>query len=61
MTWTAFWNGIADLFMFCFKIIKGLGNSTNAIVWVIIIALLGYWTLQLRKHTKAAKQAGTNI
>jgi hypothetical protein len=59
MTWTAFWNSIADLFMFCFKIIKSLANMPNAIVWVVIISLLGYWTLQLRKQIKEAKQAGT--
>jgi len=61
MTWTAFWNSIADLFMFCFKILKALGNNFNFVVWVIIIGLLGYWTLQLRKHTKTARQNGTHI
>ena len=61
MTWTAFWNAIADIFMFCFKILKGLANSPNVITWVIIIAMLAYWTVQLGKHTKAAKRDGTYI
>lgn len=61
MTWTAFWNGIAAFFEFCFKILKALGNNTNAVVWVIIIVLLAYWTLQLRKHGKEAREKGTLI
>lgn len=61
MTWTAFWNAIADIFMFCFKIMKEMANIPNAITWVIIIAMLTYWTLQLGKHTKAAKRDGTYI
>ncbi len=58
MTWTAFWNCIADIFLFCFKILKALNNNYNFVVWVIIIGLLGYWTLQLGKHTKEAKNSG---
>jgi len=61
MNWTAFWTAIGDLFMFCFKILKALGNNFNFVVWVIIIALLGYWIFQLRKHTQEAKQKGTYI
>lgn len=61
MTWTAFWNGIASFFEFCFKIVRALGNNVNALVWVLIIVLLAYWTLQLAKHKKEAKQNGTLI
>lgn len=61
MNWTAFWDCIADIFLFCFKILKALNNNFNFVVWVIIIVLLGYWTLQLRKHTKVAKQEGSHI
>ncbi len=61
MTWTAFWNGIASIFEFCFKILKALNNNFNFVVWVIIIVLLTYWTLQLRKQSKEAKQNGTLI
>ena len=61
MTWTAFWNGIADIFMFIFKILKMLANAPNAIAWVLIIVLLAYWTIQLGKHTREAKRNGTLI
>lgn len=61
MTWTALWNGVAEVFGFCFKIIKTMHNMPNMLVWVIIISLLGYWTLQLRKNSKEAKQNGTNV
>lgn len=47
--------------MFCFEILKALGNSVNAVVWVLIVVLLAYWTIQLGKHTKAAKRDGTYI
>ena len=61
MNWTAFWNCIADFFLFCFKILKALNNNFNFVAWVIIIVLFLYWTLQLRKHKKEAKQNGTYI
>lgn len=59
MTWTSIWNGVAAFFEAIFRILKSLGNGPNAIMWVIIIFCLGYWTLQLRKQIKEAKQNGT--
>lgn len=61
MTWTAFWEAIGTFFEFIFKILKALNNNFNFVVWVIIISLLAYWTLQLRKHTREAKNKGTLV
>ncbi|MBS1647777.1 MAG: hypothetical protein JST67_10590 [Bacteroidetes bacterium] len=61
MTWTAFWYGIAGFFQFCFKIIRKLFEVPNVMVWVLLICLLAFWTLQLRKHRKQADKDGTHI
>jgi hypothetical protein len=58
MTWTSFWNTVNEFFQFCFRIIHKLHQVPNILVWVLIIGLLGYWTLQLRKQVKHAKQQG---
>jgi len=61
MTWTTFWNSIGEFFEFCFKILEAIGNKANAAVWVLIIVLLAYWVLQLRKQSQEAKNKGTYI
>ena len=65
MTWTNFWCSIGAifefLFEFLFKIIKRLGQTPNALVWIVIISLLAFWILQLRKQAKEAKKNGTYI
>lgn len=61
MSWTAFWYGVAAIFEFCFKILKKLAGIPNILVWVIIICLLVFWTLQIRKQTAKAKRDGTYI
>lgn len=58
MTWTNIWTAIADFFQFCFRIIHKLYQMPNILVWILIVALLGYWTLQLRKQVKEAKAQG---
>lgn len=59
MTWTSFWYGVAEIFNFCFKIMKKLGHGPNIILWLIIIFLLAFWTLQIRKQNKEAERNGT--
>lgn len=61
MTWTNFWCSIGAIFEFLFKIIKKLGQTPNALVWIVIISLLAFWILQLRKQAKEAKKNGTYI
>ena len=61
MTWTAFWNGLAAIFEFCFKILKALYQVPNILVWILLVCLLAFWTLQLRKHRKEAERDGTYI
>ena len=61
MTWTAFWNGLAAIFEFCFKILKALYQAPNILVWILLVCLLVFWTLQLRKHRKEAERDGTYI
>jgi hypothetical protein len=61
MTWTAFWNGIAAIFEFSFKIMKALYQIPNILVWTLLVCLLVFWTLQLRKHGKEAERDGTYI
>jgi hypothetical protein len=57
MTWTDIFNGIGDLFTWCFKFMKPLGTIINPALWIIIIVLLTYWTLQLNKYAKSAKNS----
>jgi hypothetical protein len=61
MTWTAFWYGVAAIFEFLFKILKKLYQAPNVLVWITLICLLAFWTLQLAKHKKEAKRDGTYI
>lgn len=61
MTWTNIWNTVNEFFQFCFRIIHKLQQAPNALVWVLIVILLAYWTLQLNKQVKEAKQNGTHV
>jgi len=58
MTWTSFWNAINAIFQFCFKIIHKIQQAPNILVWIILISLLAYWTFQLGKQVKEAKEKG---
>ncbi len=44
-----------------FDFMKVLGHIPNVVIWLIIIVLLAYWTIQINKQTKQAKQNGTLI
>jgi hypothetical protein len=59
MTWTSIWYGVAAVFEAIFKLLKALYQVPNIFVWVLIVVLLTYWTLQLRKQMHEAKQNGT--
>lgn len=58
MTWTSIWYGVAAFFEACFKVLKALYQAPNILVWITIVVLLAYWTLQLRKQTREAKEKG---
>jgi hypothetical protein len=59
MTWTTFWTGIGNMFEWCFKVIKHLGNKPNAILWVLIFFLLCFWVMKMMKQNKEAARNGT--
>ena len=61
MAWTDFWNTIGAFFGFIFKIIRKLYQTPNILVWILLISLLIFWVLQLRKNTKESKRNGTYI
>jgi hypothetical protein len=58
MTWTNIWYTVADFFQFCFRVIHKLHQIPNILVWVLLICLLTYWTLQLAKQVREAKAQG---
>lgn len=59
ITMTDVFYGIGDFFQWIFKGMRVLGHGPNVILWAIILFLLVYWTLQIRKQNKEAERNGT--
>ena len=45
--WSAFWNGLGDLFTALWSIMPALGNIPNLLAILIISVFFIYWTRKL--------------
>ncbi|MBP6756370.1 MAG: hypothetical protein KA210_09485 [Bacteroidia bacterium] len=59
VTMTDVFYAIGDFSQTVFRGMKVLGFIPSIILWVIIGALLAYWTVQIMKQTKEADKNGT--
>ncbi len=59
ITWTDIFEGIAVFFEWIFKGMKVLGHGPNVIIWILIIGILGYWTMRLMRYRKQAERNST--
>lgn len=59
MNMTDVFNGIGSVFEWGFTFMKPLGNTPNAIFWVIIISLLVVWLKMQANFTREAKKNDT--
>jgi len=59
ITWTDIFYAIGDFFQWIFVGMKSLGHIPNVIIWLMIVGVLGYWTLRLSRYKKAAQRNNT--
>lgn len=59
VTMTDIFYGIGDFSQMVFRGMKVLGHGPNIVLWLIIIFLLGYWTVRMKKYNKEAEENGT--
>lgn len=59
VTMTDVFYGIGDFSQMVFRGMKVLGHGPNIVLWSIIIFLLGYWTMKMKKYNKEADKNGT--
>lgn len=59
ITWTDIFEGTGTFFQWIFKGMKMLGHAPNVVIWILIIGILGYWTMRLSKYRKEAHRNGT--
>ncbi len=50
--WSAFWNGLGDLFTALWTVMPALGNFPNLLAILIISVLFIYWTGKLIAFSK---------
>ena len=59
ITWTDIFLATGDFFQWIFKGIKALGHIPNVLIWLLIIGILGYWTMRLGRYRKQAQRNNT--
>ena len=59
ITWTDIFEGIGTFCYAIFKVMKAMGHGPNVIIWLLIIGILGYWTMRLTKYRKESQRNGT--
>lgn len=59
ITWTDVFEATGTFFEWIFKGMRMLGQGPNVIIWVLILGVLGYWTMRLNRYKKEAKRNGT--
>ncbi len=59
ITWTDIFYATGDFFQWIFKGMKVLGHIPNVLIWLLIIGILGYWTMRLSRYKKQAQRNNT--
>lgn len=59
ITWTDVFYAIGDFFQWIFRGMKVLGHGPNVIIWILILGILGYWTMRLSRYKKEAQRNNT--
>jgi hypothetical protein len=59
MNSTDIFNGIGDMFLAYFSIIKEWGNTPNMFFWAVIISLLVFWLTKLIGFKKESERNNT--
>lgn len=59
ITWTDVFYGIGDFCQWIFRGMKMLGHSPNVIIWILIIGVIGYWSMRLMRYKKEAQRNST--
>ena len=59
LTMTDVFYSIGDFSQWVFKGMRVIGHGPNIVLWSIIVCLLVYWTLKMKKYKKEAQQNGT--
>jgi len=59
ITWTDVFYATGDFFEWIFKGMRVLGHGPNVIIWILILFVLGYWTIRLMRYKKEAARNST--
>jgi hypothetical protein len=59
VTWTDIFEGIGTFSYWVFGGMRSLGHLPNVIISIMIVSLLGYWTMKIMKQNKEADRNGT--
>jgi hypothetical protein len=59
ITWTDIFYATGDFFQWIFKGMRVIGQVPNVIIWILIVGILGYWTMRLNRYRKEAHRNST--